>query len=290
MQYDNELFVKHLQGMVQIPTVSSVDPDKIDKDAFLRLHKYLEETYPLVHKTFEKRGHRPGWACCTIGRAPANLAKSLCCLTAHQDVVPEGDHSMWKYPPYEGVVADGCLWGRGSTDSKCNIQAYLDALELLIADGFVPDYDIYLAFGYNEEIMGGPEAAAGILSEELKKRGVTLGMAVDECGGVSQRDGKWVAEIYPCEKGYADFEFSMEDPGGHSAQPPEHSALGVIGHTAWLIEQNPLPQKLTAPVIQQMKAMAPFTPGELGQLFQDPESQLGKAEAPLRSPINSSTP
>ena len=41
MQYDNELFVKHLQGMVQIPTVSSVDPDKIDKDAFLRLHKYL---------------------------------------------------------------------------------------------------------------------------------------------------------------------------------------------------------------------------------------------------------
>ena len=54
MQYDNELFVKHLQGMVQIPTVSSVDPDKIDKDAFLRLHKYLEETYPLVHKTFEK--------------------------------------------------------------------------------------------------------------------------------------------------------------------------------------------------------------------------------------------
>ena len=86
--------------------------------------------------------------------------------------------------------------GRGSADSKCNIQAYLDALELLIADGFVPDYDIYLAFGYNEEIMGGPEAAAGILSEELKKRGVTLGMAVDECGGVSQRDGKWVAEIF----------------------------------------------------------------------------------------------
>ena len=75
----------------------------------------------------------------------------------------------------------------------------------------------------------------------------------------------------------------MEDPGGHSAQPPEHSALGVIGHTAWLIEQNPLPQKLTAPVIQQMKAMAPFTPGELGQAVPRPGSQLGKAEAPLRS-------
>lgn len=275
MHYDNELFVKHLQGMVQIPTVSSVDPDKIDKDAFLRLHKYLEETYPLVHKTFEKE---------VIGRVgllyhwkgTGKSGKEPLLLTAHQDVVPEGDHSMWKYPPYEGVVADGCLWGRGSTDSKCNIQAYLDALELLIADGFVPDYDIYLAFGYNEEIMGGPEAAAGILSEELKKRGVTLGMAVDECGGVSQRDGKWVAEIYPCEKGYADFEFSMEDPGGHSAQPPEHSALGVIGHTAWLIEQNPLPQKLTAPVIQQMKAMAPFTPGELGELFQDPEANWEK--------------
>ena len=36
MTLNNELFTKHLQGMVQFPTVSSVDPDKINKQAFLR--------------------------------------------------------------------------------------------------------------------------------------------------------------------------------------------------------------------------------------------------------------
>ncbi len=271
MTLNNDLFVKHLQGMVQFPTVSSVDPDKINKQAFLDFHKYLEETYPLVHKTFEKT---------IVGRVGllyhwkgTGKSKSLpLLLTAHQDVVPEGDHSMWKYPPYVGTLdEDGILWGRGVTDSKCNIQAYMDALELLIADGFVPDYDLYLAFGYNEEIMGGPEAAAGLIVEELKRRNVDLGLVIDECGGISEKNGKLVAEIFPCEKGYGDFEFTMEDKGGHAASPGHHSSLGIIGKTACILEENLFPQTLTAPVIQQFKALAPFTEGPLGEMYADPE-------------------
>ena len=244
MKLDNDLYVKHLQGMIKYPTVSSVDPEKIDTEAFLAFHKYLEETYPLVHKT----------------------------MTAHQDVVPEGDHSMWKYPPYEGVIAEGCLWGRGSTDSKCNILAYMEALEGMIADGFVPDYDIYLGFGYNEEIMGGPGAAGTILVDLLKSRGVEIGLELDEGGGIDQQGGQYVAQIYPAEKGYADFEFSMKDPGGHSSQPGEHSSLGIIGKTACILEENVLPQRLEAPAIEQMKARAPFLTGELAELFKDPEA------------------
>ena len=34
MQYDKDLFVKHLQGMVQIPTVSSADPEKTRVEEF----------------------------------------------------------------------------------------------------------------------------------------------------------------------------------------------------------------------------------------------------------------
>ncbi len=271
MTLNNELFTKHLQGMVQFPTVSSVDPDKINKQAFLDFHKYLEETYPLVHKTFDKA---------IVGRVGllyhwkgTGKSKSLpLLLTAHQDVVPEGDHAMWKYPPYVGTLdEDGILWGRGVTDSKCNIQAYMDALELLIADGFVPDYDLYLAFGYNEEIMGGPEAAAGLIVEELKRRNVDLGLVIDECGGIGEMNGKPVATIYPCEKGYGDFEFTMEDKGGHAASPGKHSSLGIIGKTACILEEKLFPQTLTEPVIQEFKARAPFTDGPLGMMYADPE-------------------
>ena len=272
MKYDKELFVKHLQAMVRIPTVSSADPDKTRVEDFLQLHKVLEESYPLVHKTMTRE---------VIGKCAllyhwkgTGKSKALPLLmTAHQDVVPEGDWSMWKYPPFEAHVDEnGILWGRGCTDSKNNIQGYMDALELLIADGFVPDYDLYFAFGYNEEIMGGPGAAGQILQDELKARGIVFGMAIDECGGVAEIDGKLVATIIPCEKGYADYEFYVEDPGGHSAFPPVHTALGKLGHAIWTLENNRMEPILIEPVIREMKARAPFMTGELAELFKDPEA------------------
>ncbi len=272
MNYDKELFVRHLQGMVQIPTVSSADPEKTRVDDFFKLHAYLEEAYPLVHKTLKKEIIGK----CALLYTWKGTGKSgnlPLLMTAHQDVVPEGDHSMWKYPPFSAHVdEDNIMWGRGCTDSKCNMQAYLDALEMLIADGFVPDYDIYLAFGYNEEIMGGPGAACQIVHDELLKRGIQFGMVIDECGGISEMDGKLVATIVTCEKGYADYEFSVEDEGGHSSFPPVHTALGKLGNAVWQLENNRMEAKLTAPVIAEMKALAPFTPGHLGELYQDPEA------------------
>ena len=279
MKYDKDLFVKHLQGMVQIPTVSSADPDQTRVPEFEKLHKYLEEAYPLVHKTLSREVIGK-CALLYIWKGTGKSDKLPLLMTAHQDVVPEGDHSMWKYPPFSGHIdEEGVMWGRGCTDSKCNIQAYLDAIELLIADGFTPDYDLYLAFGYNEEIMGGPGAAGKIIADELKSRGVQFGMAIDECGGISIEDGKTVATIIVSEKGYADYEFYVEDPGGHSAFPPVHTALGKLGNAIWTLENNRMETKLVAPVIAEMKARVPFVKGELKELFKDPEGNWEKIKA-----------
>ena len=279
MKYDKDLFVKHLQGMVQIPTVSSADPDQTRVPEFEKLHKYLEEAYPLVHKTLSREVIGK-CALLYIWKGTGKSDKLPLLMTAHQDVVPEGDHSMWKYPPFSGHIdEEGVMWGRGCTDSKCNIQAYLDAIELLIADGFTPDYDLYLAFGYNEEIMGGPGAAGKIIADELKSRGVQFGMAIDECGGISIEDGKTIATIIVSEKGYADYEFYVEDPGGHSAFPPVHTALGKLGNAIWTLENNRMETKLVAPVITEMKARVPFVKDELKELFKDPEGNWEKIKA-----------
>ena len=87
MKYDKELFVKHLQGMVQIPTVSSSDPEKTRVEEFLKLHAYLEEAYPLVHKTFTREiigkcGLLYTW------KGTGKSDKLPLLMTAHQDVVP----------------------------------------------------------------------------------------------------------------------------------------------------------------------------------------------------------
>lgn len=270
MKDNTELYVRHLSGMVQIPTVSSADPEKMDLPAYFALHKYLEETWPLVHKTLTRE---------VIGRAGllyhwkgTGKSKQLpLMLTAHQDVVPEGDHSMWVHPPFSGEVVDGLIWGRGTTDSKCNIQAYMDAIEQLIAEGFTPDYDLYLGFGYNEEIMGGPEPAAELIANVLKERGVELGCLLDECGGIQKTaDGTMYGFIYTSEKGYADFEFMKKDNGGHSAIPAPHSALGVIGKVACILEDNPMEPMYTEATALQLEATVPFMKDEkLAELCRD---------------------
>ena len=42
MKLNNEKFIKNLHGMVKYETVSSADPEKINTQAFLDFHKYLE--------------------------------------------------------------------------------------------------------------------------------------------------------------------------------------------------------------------------------------------------------
>ena len=65
---------------------------------------------------------------------------------AHQDVVPEGDLEKWTYPPYSGTIADGKIWGRGSSDCKSNLIGQLEAVEALLEKGYEPDYDLYLSY------------------------------------------------------------------------------------------------------------------------------------------------
>lgn len=50
-------------------------------------------------------------------------------LEGHTDVVTEGDPASWKYPPFEAVLADGMIHGRGSVDMKGGVAAALEALE-----------------------------------------------------------------------------------------------------------------------------------------------------------------
>lgn len=52
-------------------------------------------------------------------------------LISHLDVVPPGDLRQWAHPPFEGVIDDGHLFGRGAADMKGTAAAQVMALVLL---------------------------------------------------------------------------------------------------------------------------------------------------------------
>lgn len=48
-------------------------------------------------------------------------------FNGHVDVVPPGDPEAWTRPPFSGEVHDGVLWGRGATDMKTGVAAFVAA-------------------------------------------------------------------------------------------------------------------------------------------------------------------
>lgn len=66
------------------------------------------------------------WAV-TAGEGP------LLVFAGHTDVVPTGPLNLWTSPPFEPVVRDGLLFGRGSADMKSGLAAMITAAERLLA-------------------------------------------------------------------------------------------------------------------------------------------------------------
>jgi succinyl-diaminopimelate desuccinylase len=57
----------------------------------------------------------------------------LLCFAGHTDVVPPGSDSEWQSDPFEPVVRDGNMFGRGSADMKSGLAAMTVALERFVA-------------------------------------------------------------------------------------------------------------------------------------------------------------
>lgn len=48
-------------------------------------------------------------------------------FNGHTDVVPPGDAASWTHPPFSGAEIDGWIWGRGATDMKSGVAAFVAA-------------------------------------------------------------------------------------------------------------------------------------------------------------------
>ncbi|MBR4194192.1 MAG: M20/M25/M40 family metallo-hydrolase, partial [Oscillospiraceae bacterium] len=115
-----ERCAKALSRMVQYETVSVAGADQREK--FLGFHRVLAELFPLVHQHLEKTELNGN----LLFRWKGASSEKPIVLMSHQDVVPaEGD---WTHGPFSGDIEDGKVWGRGSSDTKCSVFAFFEAV------------------------------------------------------------------------------------------------------------------------------------------------------------------
>jgi carboxypeptidase PM20D1 len=254
--------LERFSGALRFPTISHQDASAFDPAPFLDLHGFLATAFPAVHRTLEREvvanySLLYRWAGSDTALAPF-------VLMAHLDVVPveSGTESRWTHPPFGGVVADGQLWGRGALDDKASVIAILEAVEMLIEQGFTPRRTLYLAFGHDEEIGGGD--GARVIASLLQDRVGRLAFVLDEGGVVSEGiipgvDAP-VAMIGVVEKGSIGVELTVEATGGHSSIPPRHTAVGILARAITRLEEHQMPLRMTPVVEEMFVRLAPEMP------------------------------
>ncbi|MBE6812025.1 MAG: M20/M25/M40 family metallo-hydrolase [Ruminococcaceae bacterium] len=247
---DLDRFRKNLSDAVKIPTIAEKDPADMNWGPFDEFHAFLKERYPLIHEHLALEEPVRGSLLYRWKGKRDDLDPIA--LLAHQDVVPISDGTLqdWTYAPFDGVDDGEFIWGRGTLDMKNHLIGLMESVEALLADGFEPIRDVYLCLGHNEEVMSSEYSGAVVMCQYFKERGIHLDCIIDEGGAILPVHVKGVidaqlAGIGVAEKGYADVEVSISAKGGHSSQPPKHSAIGELAGVIQDIENHQFKEELS---------------------------------------------
>ncbi|MBO9557063.1 MAG: M20 family peptidase [Caulobacter sp.] len=256
---DVDLAARHLGEAVRFQTVSHQDRAEDQPAEWDKLHAWLQATYPDAHRVMGREvvaGHALVYTWQGTDRGLAPIV-----LMAHQDVVPvtPGSEGGWTHPPFDGVVADGAVWGRGSIDDKGSLVTLFEALDGLAKAGFTPKRTVIVVSGHDEEVRGvGARAAADL----LKSRGIKAQFVLDE-GMVVVEDHpvtkKPVALIATAEKGYATLTVTAPAVGGHSSAPPRQTGVTTLAKAVLAIADHPFPMKFEGPGADMLKSLAPHS-------------------------------
>ena len=248
------LLAQKLSKMIQYDTTSHANVHEEEK--FLGFHKVLEELFPLVHEKLKRTVIDGNLLYYWKGKS----SEKPILLMSHQDVVPaEGE---WLHEPFSGDIADGKVWGRGASDTKCSVMAFFEAVEELLREGYTPECDVYLASSCTEEWAG--DGAPKIV-EELKRRGVELFIVCDEGGGIISEPIGGIkgnfAMVGVFEKGKADVKFTARSTGGHASAPAKNTPIARLAAFVNEVETHtPFKRKFLPEVSAMFARLAPYAP------------------------------
>ena len=198
----------------------------------------------------------------------------------HLDVVPAMAED-WSVDPFEGVIRDGMLWGRGAVDMKNMDAMILTAVADLLRAGEQPDRDLILVFFADEE-NGGVEGSALVVRDRPEWfSGATE--AISEVGGYSITvDDHRAYLLQVGEKALMWLRLVAKGRAGHGSRYHEQNAVTRLAEAVAAVGRTRWPIRLTLTTQALLDGLSELT----GRPIDDPDAlaaAAGPAEAFLRS-------
>ena len=252
VSFDRQKAIDALQKLVQCKTISHNDPALEDEMEFRKLIDLLPGLYPKVFAIcdFQELPNRG-----LLFKWPGKKSTAPSVMMAHYDVVSVNEES-WEKPPFDGIIEDGVLWGRGTLDTKVTFNGVLSAANALIEAGFQPENDVYFAFSGGEEVNG--KGAVNIVNW-FCDNGIQPALVVDEGGAVVENVFPGVkapcAMVGIAEKGMMNVRYTVRSGGGHASAPLPKTPITTLAATVQKIVKKPFKMHLTKPAAEMFDTL-----------------------------------
>jgi acetylornithine deacetylase/succinyl-diaminopimelate desuccinylase-like protein len=187
-------------------------------------------------------------------------------LYGHVDVVTTANQ-QWDYPPFEGKLVDGVVWGRGAIDMKGGVAMMLAAFLRAHTEGLDLPGDVVFAAVCDEE--AGQGYGARYLVENHPELFEGIQYAIGESGAFSWYvGGRRFYPIMLAEKQRCVVKATVRGPGGHGSMPIRGGAVARLAQLLHQLDTQHLPVHITPVPRLMLESMAATLGGTLGQSLQ----------------------
>ena len=227
----------------------------------------LLDAYGIEYETYARDPDRPN----LLARVPGGDASPLL-LYGHVDVVPVTDQE-WTHDPFEAVVEDGFVWGRGTLDMKSGVAMFLATFLRVATEDEQPPGDVVFLAVSDEE--SGGDDGLGWLVDEHPELFEDIEHAIGEFGGFNLDIAG--VETYPIqvnEKQVCWLEATFRGNSGHASFPTSDTAMGKMARFVDAVDSQRLPVHVTPPAERMFEALASAVPEAQAEQFRgllDPE-------------------
>ncbi|MCP4214489.1 MAG: M20/M25/M40 family metallo-hydrolase [bacterium] len=186
-------------------------------------------------------------------------------LYGHVDVV-NADNEGWKHPPFEGVAADGFVWGRGALDMKGPLAMMISAFIKAKKEKVPLAGDVILCIVSDEEELG--EYGAAFLVERHPELFKDVRYALGEFGGFTLHVcGKRFYPIEIAQKQKCCIKAIIKGESGHGSSHFRGGAMAKTARMLDILDKKSLPPHITIAAEKMMEAMAEILPFPSGMIM-----------------------